>query len=78
MILPIELGRDKVGKIPDHLAPILTRIGLDASGWCDVVRELGRVFNRAAGTPESLAEEAVRPGQSWPCAPKNPFGLSVR
>ena len=45
---------DKVGVIPDHSAPILTRIGLDATGWCEVVSKFGRVFKRAAGTPESL------------------------
>jgi len=54
-----------VGVIPDHLAPILTRIGLDATGWCEVVSKFGRVFKRAAGTPESLAQEAIRCGQSW-------------
>ena len=52
-----------------NITPILTRIGLDASGWCDVVRKFGRIFKRAAGTPESLAGEAVRRGQSWLCAP---------
>ena len=31
-----QLRADKVGKIPDHLAPILSRIGLDGHGWCDV------------------------------------------
>tara|TARA_R110002049_G_scaffold72490_7_gene187563 strand:+ start:147841 stop:148746 length:906 start_codon:yes stop_codon:yes gene_type:complete len=71
-----QLRRDKVGRIPDHLAPILTRIGLDARGWCDVVRKFGRVFKRAAGTPESLAGEAIRRNQSWLCAPENPLGLS--
>ena len=71
-----QLQRDKVGRIPDHLAPILSRIGLDAPGWCDVVRKFGRVFKRAAGTPESLAREAIRCGQSWMCARENPLGLS--
>ncbi|MEM1224832.1 MAG: hypothetical protein AAGJ40_04005 [Planctomycetota bacterium] len=55
-----QLCREKVGFIPDHLAPILLRIGLDATGWCDVVKKFGRVFKRAAGTPESLAAEAIR------------------
>ncbi|MFG0289602.1 MAG: hypothetical protein ACF8CQ_15590, partial [Rhodopirellula sp. JB044] len=67
---------DKVGAIPEHLAPILSRIGLDAVGWCDVVSKFGRVFKRAAGTPESLAREAIRTGQRWLCAPENPLGLS--
>ena len=71
-----QLRQDKVGAIPEHLAPILSRIGLDSHRWCDVVRKFGRVFKRAAGTPESLAREAVRCGQSWLCAKENPLGLS--
>jgi len=70
-----QMHRDQVGSIPEHLAPILTRIGVDAAGWCDVVRKFGRVFKRAAGTPESLAREAIRRGQGWLCAPDNPLGL---
>jgi REP element-mobilizing transposase RayT len=71
-----QLRRGKVGAIPEHLAPILSRIGLDAIGWCDVVVKFGRIFKRAAGTPESLAQEAIRSGQRWVCAPENPLGLS--
>lgn len=67
---------DKIGSIPDHLAPILTRIGLDTLGWCDVVSKFGRIFKQAAGTPEALAHEAVRRGQHWLCAGENPLGLS--
>lgn len=70
-----QLHRTKVGKIPDHLAPILSRIGLDSHGWCDLVKRFGRVFKRAAGTPESLAGEAIRRDQGWLCAHDNPLGL---
>lgn len=42
----LQLHQDKVGKIPSHLAPILSRIGLDPPGWCNVVRKFGRVFKR--------------------------------
>jgi hypothetical protein len=72
-----QLRRDKVGVIPEHLAPILRRIGLDARAWCDVVQKFGRVFKRAAGTPESLAQEAIRSGQRWLCARENPLGMST-
>jgi hypothetical protein len=72
-----QLRRDKVGAIPDHLAPILSRIGLDARGWCDVVDKFGLVFKRAAGTPESLAREAIHSGQRWLCARENPLGMSA-
>ena len=71
-----QLHRDKVGSIPSHLAPILTRIGLDAYGWCDLVKKFGRTFKRAAGTRDSLASEASRRSQGWLCAPGNPLQTS--
>ena len=61
------------GVIPTHLKPILTRIGLDAGGWCDLVKKYGKVFKRAAGTVEHLAEEASRRGVGWLQAPGNPL-----
>jgi len=72
-----QLSVGKVGVIPQHLAPILSRIGLDATGWCDVVAKFGRMFKRAAGSPESLAGEAIRSGQRWLCARENPLGMST-
>ena len=48
---------------------ILKRIGIDSSGWCDLVKKFGRLFKRAAGSPESLASEAARRGQSFMQAP---------
>ena len=71
-----QLRAGKVGSVPGHLSPILRRIGVDARGWCEVVSKFGRIFKRAAGTPESLAGEAVRRGQGWLCAPENPLGLT--
>ena len=68
-----QLRQDKVGIIPSHLAPILTRIGLDAAGWCDLVQKFGRTFKRAAGTAESLSAEASRRSQGWFCSPGNPL-----
>ena len=63
--------------IPSQLAPILSRIGLDAHGGCDVVKKFGRVFKWAAGTAEHLAEEAQRRGVGWLCSPGNPLGLTA-
>ena len=72
----LQLRAGEVGAIASHFAPILSRIGLDGCGWCDVVSRFGRIFKRAAGTPQSLAGEAIRRGQHWLCAPENPLGLS--
>ena len=62
-------GRQLIGNkrcvIPDHLAPLLTRLGLDSSRWCDLVWKFSRYFKRAAGTTEHLQAEASRRGQRW-------------
>ena len=55
-----QLRRKKRGVIPDHLAPILERIGLDPDCWCELVQKFGKLFKRAAGKAESLADEAAR------------------
>jgi hypothetical protein len=55
------------------LAPILTRIGLDPPGWCELVTKFGKLFKRAAGTAEHLSEEAARRGQGWMHAAGNPL-----
>mgnify|MGYP000356329041 CR=1 FL=1 len=64
-----QLRKDKRGSIPADLKPILTRIGLDASGWCELVGKFGRQFKRAAGNAEALQQEAVRRGQGYMQAP---------
>ena len=68
-----QIRKDKYGSIPKHLAPILGRIGLDCHGWCDLVKQFGKVFKRAAGRADSLAGEAARRHQHWLCAPGNPL-----
>ena len=57
------------GSIPKHLAPILSRIGLDSSSWCDVVKKFGKIFKRAAGSQQSMTDEARRRNQSHMHAP---------
>ena len=66
-----QLHKDKCGRIPGHLAPILSRIGVDGSGWCELVKKFGKVFKRAAGTAENLRAEAARRGHSWMQSPGN-------
>ena len=61
--------KKKRGAIPPGLAPILVRLGIDSNGWCDLVRNFGRLFKRAAGTPNSLAKETARRGQRYMHAP---------
>ena len=53
------------GHIPSELPPILARLGLSEAGWQSVVKDFGRLFHRAAGSPTSLAREATRRDQAW-------------
>ena len=54
-----EIRENKCGAIPDNLAPILDRLGLDRSNWVKTVREFGRMFKQAAGR----ARVRSRPGR---------------
>ncbi len=60
-----ELRADKRGAIPDHLAPILDRLGLNRSNWVETVRGFGRLFKQAAGRSTSLVDAAGRSSRCW-------------
>ena len=60
-----NLASGKRGAIPDHLEPILKRIGIVSSGWCDLIQQFGRLFKRAVGSPQALANEAKARGQKY-------------
>jgi hypothetical protein len=64
-----QLRSDKRGAIPTGLAPILERLGIRDEAWLDLVGKFGRLFKRAAGNSESIANEAQRRGQNWMQAP---------
>jgi len=60
-----ELRADNRGAIPDHLAPILDRLGLNRSNWVETVRGFGRMFKQAAGRSSSLVDAAARCSRRW-------------
>jgi hypothetical protein len=60
-----ELRADKRGSIPDHLAPIMERLGLNRSNWVETVRGFGRLFKQAAGRSSSLVDAAARRSRRW-------------
>jgi hypothetical protein len=60
-----ELRADKRGAIPDHLAPIVERLGLNRSNWVETVRGFGRLFKQAAGRSDSLVDAAARRSRCW-------------
>jgi hypothetical protein len=60
-----ELRAEKRGAIPDHLAPIVDRLGLNRSNWVETVRGFGRLFKQAAGRSSSLVDAAARRSRRW-------------
>jgi hypothetical protein len=60
-----ELHAEKRGAIPDHLAPIVDRLGINRSNWVETVRGFGRLFKQAAGRPTSLVDAAARRSRRW-------------
>jgi len=59
-----QIRRDTKGRTLAELAPIMERISLSGGLWCYVVKRFGKIFKRVAGTPESLAQEAIHLGRS--------------
>jgi hypothetical protein len=45
-----ELRADKRGSIPDHLAPIMDRLGINRSNWVETVR---------SGLPEPIENQSA-------------------
>ena len=60
-----QFKADRAGAIPERLAPILSRIGLDAPSWSELIRQFGTKFKRAVGSQSNLQREAKRRGQRW-------------
>ena len=60
-----ELRADKRGAIPDHLAPMMERLGLNRLNWVETVRGFGRMFKQAAGRSRSLVDAAARRSRRW-------------
>lgn len=49
----------KKRRIPYQVEPILKKLGLSSEMWCDTVKRYSKIFKSVAGTPETLAREAV-------------------
>ena len=60
-----ELRADKRGAIPDHLAPIMERLGLNRLNWVETVRGFDRLFKQAAGRSCSLVDAVARRSRRW-------------
>ena len=64
-----QLVAGKSGVIPDSLGPILQRLGIVKRTWCDLVKDFGKLFRRAVGSPSALADEAQLRQQAYLQAP---------
>jgi len=53
-----QLKDGKRGRIPDSCKPILQRLGVNRSVWCELVGEFGKLFHRVAGGRESVSRSA--------------------
>ena len=60
-----QVRAGKRGVIPDHLAPILERLGIYGSGWLNLVTEFDRLFTNVVGRTESIAKRLVANGRQW-------------
>ena len=77
-VLPIEFtkylelldasGRivhDGKGSIPDHLAPILERLGIRTEMWTEVIQHFDTMFGRIVGASQRVAKHLQASGRRW-------------
>jgi hypothetical protein len=57
-----QFASDKRGAIPPHLAPILARLKIAEDNWLQLAENFGRLFQRVAGRPRSIARLRTRRG----------------
>ena len=60
-----QVRGDKVGTIPEDLAPIVERLGIVAEELVDTIREFPQRFRRLAGTVEQFRQRAAQAGRRW-------------
>ncbi|MCY2963986.1 MAG: hypothetical protein NT069_10135 [Planctomycetota bacterium] len=56
---------DKRGAIPGNLPPVFERLGIPEAGWMELLRGIDGRFRRVAGSPESMAQEALKRGRRY-------------
>lgn len=56
-----------VSRLPEELAQLLNKLGIDAGMWRDLVWNFKRYFGQSScvGTPEAMASDAARLGRHW-------------
>lgn len=56
---------DKPGAIPPEFAPILERLGVQPSGWAQLVKNYHDWFGHIVGASEKVARRAAQVGRRW-------------
>ena len=64
-----QLRVGKRGAIPQHIVPILQKIGIRSERWFDLASKFTKLFRKACGSKISLSIEANQRNQSWMHAP---------
>jgi hypothetical protein len=60
-----QLRANKRGAIPNHLAPILQRLGIEEKELLDTLEDFPRLFRRLVGRAEQILERAQEVGRRW-------------
>ena len=60
-----QLQSKKRGRIPEHLPPILQRLGIDNSLWMTEMTYYGKWYYRAVGSLHALENYCQHLGQNW-------------
>jgi hypothetical protein len=60
-----QLAYGKKGVIPEHLAPILSRLEINDERWLDTIDRFDSLFMRAAGRLDSMVKAAEKAGLKW-------------
>ncbi len=59
------IREDKKGAIPDHIQPILQKLGVQQDNWVKQVQHFGRQFGRIVGPIDLLASMSDKLGKWW-------------
>jgi len=55
----------KRGVIPENMAPILKRLGMERAGWIREMQHYGRWYYRAVGSLQSMQSYCEHLGGKW-------------
>ncbi|MCP4190465.1 MAG: hypothetical protein GY768_07535, partial [Planctomycetaceae bacterium] len=60
-----QVHGDQRGSIPEHLAPILDRLGINREMWTDLTTQFDRYFGRIVGRAANVATRAAEAGRRF-------------